>query len=377
MLPLNEKFENIVVNHKLKKMRLHQNIIIILSLLLSFSIFGQTNSKNLLPVQIDDKFGYINKEGEVIITPQFGWASDFSEGLAVVKIADDEEEVSGMYGYIDSTGRMVVSPVFDAAGDFMHGWARVKQGEGGFIYIDKMGRMPIATKFFECYNVQTFPIPVREKRNSKAGYVDEKGEYVIKAKFDMARPFIDGYAVVAIDGKQGYIDMNGEFIIEPTFYRANYFKNHVAKVIVKDTKTGDKKEGYINKRGEFVVPPSFNIGFARDFSEGVAAVSMDGKKWGFINTKGVVVIKAQFEKAASFSEGLAKVKVDGKYGFIDKLGNWVIKPKYENVSNFKNGIASVYQKNERMGYINKRAKFVWRAAKPKKKEEEESIYDKY
>lgn len=358
-------------------MRTHQIIYVLLLLFLTSQSYAQTHTKDLLPVEIEGLFGFINTSGEVIIEPKYAWVADFSEGLAVVKMPSDDKEFGDRYGYIDSTGRIVISPVFDAAGSFMQGWARVKQGTEGFIYIDKTGRMPIASKFFECYNVQSFPIPVRESRKSKAGYVNRKGDYVIEAKFDMARPFIDGYAVVAVGQNRGYINTKGEFIIEPQFYRANYFQNNVAKVIVKDATTGDKKEGYINKRGEYVVEPIYKMGFARDFSEGVAAVSVDGQKWGFINTSGTMVIPAKFEKAASFSEGLAKVRIDGKYGFIDKSGDWAIQPKYENVSNFKNGIASVYQKNERMGYINQTGKFVWRADKPKKKEEEESPYDKY
>lgn len=92
-----------------------------------------------------------------------------------------------------------------------------------------------------------------------------------------------------------------------------------------------------------------------------------------MDISGTVVIPAKFEKAASFSEGFAKVQFEGKYGFIDKSGNWVIKSKYENVSNLKNGIAFVYQKNERMGYIDQTGKFIWRAGKPKKRRRRKSL----
>ncbi len=361
-------------------MKIFINIAILHWLFFSVSnSFGQTPSKDLLPIEVDDKFGFIDKKGTLVIEPQYAWASDFSEGVAVVRMSESDEEYAGKYGYIDSIGKMVIPPMFDAASDFMQGWARVKQGEGNFIYIDKTGKMPVAATFFECYNVLCFPIPVRETPNSKAGYINRKGEYVIEAKFDMARPFVDGYAVVTVGEKRGYINLKGEFIIPPQFYRADYFQNGLAKVIVKDEQTGEKKEGYINKKGEFVVLPSFCVGCAKDFSDGLAAVSTadSGGKWGFIDTNGKMVIAPQFEKATIFSEGLAKVQLNGKYGFIDKSGNWVIKPKYDNVSDFNNGIASIYMKNERMGYIDKNENFVWRAEKIKKKEVEESPYDKY
>jgi hypothetical protein len=344
---------------------------------LTFNAFGQTRSDDLLPIEINDKFGYINRSGEIIIEPQFKFANNFSEGLATVAMSDADDKFGGKFGYIDSTGRLIIQPIYDAASDFAQGWARVKSNYEGFFYINKIGKPTIINTFFECYTIQSFPIPVRETQKSKAGFINQKGEYIIEPQFDVAFPFVDNYAVVAMNQQYGYINTQGEFIIEPQFYRANYFQNGLAKVIVKDEISGNKKEGFINKEGKFMVSPSFDIGCTKDFSEGLAAVTSDGKKWGFINTDGKMVIPAQFDKAMAFSEGLAKVQSNGKYGFIDKSGNWQIKPKYDNVSSFKNGIASVYQKNERMGYIDKNENFVWRAEKPKKKSEEENLFEKY
>ncbi|MFT6148386.1 MAG: hypothetical protein ACJAUH_001067 [Saprospiraceae bacterium] len=364
-----------VKNNLMKKFILFLILPFLISL--TYFSFGQTASNDLLLIEINDKFGYINKSGEIVIEPQFKYANSFSEGLAVISMPDEDEAYGGKYGYIDSTGTLIISPKYNTASNFTHGWARVKQEFGGFIYINKLGKPMMNNTFFECYNVHNFPIPVRETRKSKAGYIDKKGTYVIEAKFDVAFPFIEGYAVVAMNQKYGYINLQGVFLIQPKFYRANYFQNGLAKVIIQDEKSGDKREGFINKKGKYIVPPSFCVGCAKDFSEGLAAVTSDGKKWGFINTNGKIVIAAQFEKATIFKEGLAKVKFNGKYGFIDKSGNWIIKPKYDNVSNFNNGIASIYQKNERMGYIDKHEKYIWRAKKPKKKEMEESPYDKY
>ena len=39
-------------------------------------------------------------------------------------------------------------------------------------------------------------------------------------------------------------------------------------------------------------------------------------KSGFVNKKGKIVIKPRFDSARGFSEGLARVKVNGKIGFI-------------------------------------------------------------
>jgi WG containing repeat len=52
---------------------------------------------------------------------------------------------------------------------------------------------------------------------------------------------------------------------------------------------------------------SAKISSQNGFSEGVAAVSLDLKLWGYINTHGETVIPAQFTGAMPFSEGLALV----------------------------------------------------------------------
>ncbi len=70
------------------------------------------------------------------------------------------------------------------------------------------------------------------------------------------------------------------------------------------------------------------------------AVQDDHCRWGFINSKGIV-IPPQFESVASFTEGLAGVTVGDKQGFINRLGEIVIPPRFDYASNFSEGLASV------------------------------------
>ena len=44
------------------------------------------------------------------------------------------------------------------------------------------------------------------------GYVDKRGEWVIKPRYDHAEMFQDGIASVTLDGTRGWIDKSGKYI---------------------------------------------------------------------------------------------------------------------------------------------------------------------
>jgi hypothetical protein len=111
--------------------------------------------------------------------------------------------------------------------------------------------------------------------------------------------------------------------------------------------------GYIDKMGGFAFAPT--LCDAHDFSEGLAAVSSNGK-WGYIDKTGKFVIDPQFDNVADtivsgdFHEGLAFVQVGGKYGYIDKTGAYIFKLQFDEVAGFKEGMAAV-KFNGKWGYI--------------------------
>ena len=97
-----------------------------------------------------------------------------------------------------------------------------------------------------------------------------------------------------------------------------------------------------------------------DFYEGLAWVKMNGK-WGLIDKSGREVIPCKYDYARDFSEGLATVRINGKWGYIDKSGREVIPCKYNDVGNFSEGLAMV-QMNGKYGYIDKEGN--WYDKKP-------------
>jgi serine/threonine protein kinase len=92
----------------------------------------------------------------------------------------------------------------------------------------------------------------------------------------------------------------------------------------------------------------------RNFSEGVARVILNGRM-GYINTKGNFVIQPEFDGASYFSDGLALAWIYGKNrGYIDKTGHFVIPPQFgrNTVHDFSEGLARLCVVRT-CGYIDK------------------------
>ena len=95
------------------------------------------------------------------------------------------------------------------------------------------------------------------------------------------------------------------------------------------------------------------------FSEGLAKVRKNGKE-GYINSQGEEVIPCIYEYAWNFSEGLAKVRKNGREGYINPQGEEVIPCIYDctdDFSEFSEGLAKVYR-HGRWSIINAAGKVV-------------------
>ncbi len=83
----------------------------------------------------------------------------------------------------------------------------------------------------------------------------------------------------------------------------------------------------------------------------------EGEQWGFRDATGKTVIDPKFDSAGSFSEGLARVRFEGKWGFIDTSGKWVIPPRFEQARVFTGGIAKVKEAGQ-WGLIDRKGHVV-------------------
>lgn len=346
----------------------------------------QNFSEGLLPLREEPngKFGFVDTTGKFVIKPQFDSVSSFREGFATVSWLDADGK--NRYGSIDRTGKIIIDMENFWVGNFRQGVAIVVEPPDMFRYglIDRQGNLlvkPILSAISEGHGgdpyiefscgqmpvkvVETdieIPYSIPPEWRGKWGYIDRRGNWVIKPQFGIAGKCTQGRAVIAnkkegnpkwglegtlidergniIDtsrqnpkpllrnwrtefheglagveaenGKWGYLDRSGKWALEPQFVHAGHFSNELAIV-----KTFDYKYGYINRNGKFVIPPQFD--FAYDFQD----------------------------------NSLANVKVGEKYGLINRQGQYVIEPKYIAISDFVDGIATIdNEKGDPRYYLN-------------------------
>ena len=205
--------------------------------------------------QSGGKWAFINKQGHIIIKPQFDGAYSFSEGLASVLVGAG---IDGSRGYINKSGAFVIRPQFNFAFPFSEGLAAVCIGKGigcsNWGYINKTGSFAIKPQFGAADSFSEGMAAFQDS-NSNWGYIDKTGRAVIRPKSNIqyAHSFSEGMAAFHDkNDKCGYLDKSGNIAISPRFLIhddspcAYPFKNGLASA------QDGLRVGYINKEGKFV-----------------------------------------------------------------------------------------------------------------------------
>lgn len=141
------------------------------------------------------------------------------------------------------------------------------------------------------------------------------------------------------NGHWGFHDLSSNRQIAPIYDKVQPFSQGLAAVKIA------RRWGYINTEG--LVVYSFLLDDAWNFSEGLALIRRKNK-YGFLNLNGRAAIAARYDFARSFSCGVAAVSLDGLYGYINHKGRWKIKPQYTYAESFRHGVARVEKDGVKM-----------------------------
>lgn len=263
----------------------------------------QGYSDGLAAVRVDEKWGYADTSGALVILPQFSQAGSFSEGFAPVRF-------NTRWGLIDKNGNYVIIPTYEGLGEVSQGLVPVKM-------------------------------------NGKWGYLKQPDKVVIQPQFDEAGPFRQGLALVDMGSRKGFINSNGQFVVNPRFAFLDTFGNGLAPASLSGKQDSF---GYVDGTGEFKVKATFDM--AGVFSDGLAPVLDDGK-WGYIDPQGRMAINLKYDEAGPFQNGLAPVKLLDKWGYIDREGAIVIAYQFARAYPFTGDNALVVDLNGKGYYIDR------------------------
>ncbi len=223
--------------------------------------------EGLAAVKQNDKYGFIDKAGKIVIPCQFDDVLSFSEGLCAVAFTKQQADSSySEWFYIDKTGKTTLKGSFEVALNFNKGLAAVKQA-GKSYWIDKTGKNSFGKDFEDC---QSFAEGFAAfKKDGSWGLINKSGKIILEPSYALIGNFNNSLAMVSLGvNTVGFIDTTGTIKVKPDFQSASYFRNGYAYVCKDNRISLLTKNGQLFCASQFDSAPGFlgsDVGFV-DFS---------------------------------------------------------------------------------------------------------------
>lgn len=278
---------------------------------------------------------------EVVPTSRYEDTGSFYNYPAKVK-------QNGKWGLIDEAGEEIVPCKYDNIYTIGSGLLQVTLGDKQGI-LDKAGVeiVPCKYSYIGDFSGDLARVCVGDSSSRKYGFIDRAGREVIPCKYDMAESFSDGLAKVEINDNWGYINTVGDEIVPCKYRRLGNFSEDLAPAMWPGDTWWDF--GYIDKSGRVVFSCS---DYGGSFSDGLARIELSGK-YGFIDRTGKQVVPCKYDHAWDFDHGLAVVSLNGKWGVIDSTGKEIVPCQYYTVVIMSGSLVEVCLDGDKYGVIDK------------------------
>ena len=284
-------------------------------------------------------FTDVNGDMQILFSRNdYGVSDKFSEGLAVIK-----DEKTNRYGYIDKTGEVVIPCVYYRAHDFHNGLAVVDADVVKAGVIDKTGDFVIPA-IYRTINDFTDEVTVASLRMDDGGgestiyecVIDRRGNVIVPLKtYDYIAAYENGFARVYRTRKEGkdvyedigYIDTKGELAaiyasdrlipIRDGYKGANGYRSRKEINGLIDICDEDSKWGLADTYGNVIMPCGYYDYFDH---RGNLSIAKKGDKFYVVKINGTVksvLDGTVYKKPAEPSGPEIKVFVNGKTVLFD------------------------------------------------------------
>jgi len=290
------------------------------------SIESFSDSVFCITIENDNKtqWGIMDMNGKITIIPEADGIEKFSDGIAVVFKDTPQEKIDRKYGFINRSGEFLSDgyTYFDVI-SFREGLAYVwNNKERGYINI--YGQMTIPLKDGIVGYIFSNGIAAVSNSKLKVGFIDNKGNQVLDFIYNEPGQYSEGMLKATFNGQVGYVDLKGNVLIKHEYYGGKKFNEN--RVFLAVQGPGLRYMWALaNKKGEMYTAHKYYM--ARKMSEGLAAVKTD-TYWEYIDKEGQVVLKNRYRFADSFINNLAWVSRTlendiGYGGYINKEGKFI------------------------------------------------------
>lgn len=322
----------------------------------SNSVLQDKEEEILLRIQIGEKYGFINKEGKVVIEPQFDGATiTFTNDLCFVREGSKRGFINKKGEYAIELGDSIewVSPFIKdvAVVEISGNRYNIINKDGSLLFREsKPNKIEINVDNDSVYfytQISSNKNHTIEPQQLNRWHIYNSNGYKIGESYDEIGKFSEGLCAININGKWGFINKEGKFVIDTLYNEVRSFSPEGLAVVKTNT-----EEFFINKQGLKEIPTK-SIKILTDFHSNRAGIEINGEKF-LINREGKKIKKLNIDTIYNFDDKtkLATIINDGKAAKIDTTGNIILQTHYDKLSKFINDLAIVIE-NDKIGIIDK------------------------
>lgn len=162
---------------------------------------------------------YLNGNLKVFMNYPFTKFTPFIEGMAMVV-------QNSRYGFIDKDGQLMVSTQYDEARPFSNQMAAVKlNNKWGFV--DKKEHIAVSPNYSEVYDYVGNATAVK---GEKWAFVNKFGKEILKPQYDLVSKTLSGNFIIKKGTKLGLVDKNGVESINPVYRDCMEMEKNTYKV---------------------------------------------------------------------------------------------------------------------------------------------------